>query len=173
MKRLDLDRFAPAGYDWRQELKYFAGGLISAFLYSLRYLGRLRNGYEALYTTSPLTGKRVLRGDLMMTNFCDLIDNCLLAFPLVALMMAVFGVLHYAYHRRGSRSDYTMRRLPDPWEMHRRCLTIPVCTVLICLITEFAMLLVYYGIYMLVTPPECLTPGQWERIWSMEIGFWR
>lgn len=169
MKRLDLDRFAPVGYDWRHELRYFAGGLIAALLYSLGFPVRLSSARNLLYVTSPLTGKRVLREGMMMQDFAELIGKCLLAFPLVALMMAVFGVLHYASHRRGSRSDYTMRRLPDPWELHRRCLTIPVCSVLICLIAGFAMLLVYYGIYMLTTPPECLTPGQWAKLWTMEV----
>lgn len=172
-RRLDLERFAPVGYDWRQELKYFAGGLIGAFVYSLRYVFRLRNDYINLYYISRTTGERILRGDIMMRNFCDIIDNCLLAFPLVALVMALFAALHYVYHRRGSRSDYTMRRLPDRWEMHRRCLTIPVCAVLICLIAGFVMLLIYYGIYMLVTPEQCLTPGQWEKLRTMELGLWR
>ena len=165
-KRLDLDRFAPVGYDWRQELKYFAGGLIGAFLYSLPFLYHLSNARSLLYRTSALTGQRVLREGMVMPDFAELIGKSLLAFPLVALMMVIFGVLHYAYHRRGSRSDYTMCRLPDRREMHRRCLIIPVCTVLICLIAGFAMLLVYYEIYMLATPPECLTPGQWEKLWT-------
>lgn len=166
MKRLDLDKYSPAGYDWRQELKYFAGGLISALLYSLGFLYRLGNARNLLYITSPLTGKRVLREGMLMQDFAELLGRSLLAFPLVALMMAVFGALHYAYHRRGARSDYTMRRLPDRWELHRRCLTIPACAVLICLIAGFLMLLVYYGIYMLATPPECLTPGQWAKLWT-------
>ncbi len=165
MKRLDLDRFAPVGYDWRQELRYFAGGFIAAFLYSLRFIVRLKDARNMLYITSHLTGQRVLREGMLMQDFAELIDKCLLAFPLVALVMALFGALHYAFHRRGSRSDYTLRRLPDRWEMHRRCLTIPACTALICLIAGFAMLLVYYEIYMLTTPPECLTPGQWEKLW--------
>lgn len=168
-RRLDLERFAPVGYDWRQELKYFAGGLIGALLYSLRYVYRLNSALSRLYVTSPLTGKRVLREGMLMQDFAVLIYKCLLAFPLMALVMAMFGVLHYAYHRRGSRSDYTMRRLPDRWEMHRRCLTIPVCTVLICLIAGFLMLLIYYGIYMLATPEQCLTPGQWGKLWTMEV----
>ncbi len=169
MKRLELERFAPVGYDWRGELRYFAGGLIAAFLYSLRFLIRLKDAQNLLYRTSSLTGQRVLREGMLMPDFAELIDRCLLAFPLVALMMVFFGVLHYAYHRRGCRCDYTMRRLPDPWELHRRCLTIPVCTVLICLIAGFVMLLIYYEIYMLTTPPECLTPGQWAKLWTMEV----
>lgn len=168
MKRLDLDRFAPVGYDWRQELKFFAGGLISAFIYSLRFLIRLRSARNMLYITSHLTGKRFLREGMMMEDFAVVLGVSLAAFPMVAMMMAVFGVLHYTCHRRGSRADYTMRRLPDRWELHRRCLTIPACTVLICLLAAFALLLVYYGIYMLATPPECLTPGQWAKLWTME-----
>lgn len=165
MKRLELDRYAPVGSDWRQELKYFAGGLAAALLYSLRFPLRLRDAYELLYRTSPLTGTRVLRQGALMPDFAELIDRCLLGFPLAALMMAVFAALHYAYHRRGARSDYTMRRLPDRWELHRRCLAIPVCAVVLCLALWAAMLLAYFGIYMAVTPEPCLTPGQWAKIW--------
>lgn len=169
-RRLDLERYAPVGYDWRRELKFFAGGLIGAFLYgTLRYGLRLRSAYDSLYYLSRTTGQRILREGVVMEDFAVLIDRCLSAFPLIALMMAFFAVLHYAYHRRGSRSDYTMRRLPDRWEMHRRCLAIPVTTALICLIAGFAMLLIYYGIYMLVTPEQCLTQGQWAKIWTMEV----
>lgn len=168
-RRLDLEKYAPVGYNWRQELKYFAGGLTGSFLYSLRFPLRLRSAWESLYFYSRVTDERVLRSGAVMEDFAALIDKCLLAFPLIALCTAFFAALHYAYHRRGCRSDYTMRRLPDRWEMHRRCLTIPVCTALICLIAGFVMLLIYYEIYMLVTPEQCLTPGQWERLWTMEV----
>ena len=169
-RRLELEKYAPVGYDWRHELRFFAGGLIGALLYSLlRYGFRLRSAYDSLYYLSRTTGEKILREGVIMEDFAVLIDKYLLAFPLMALMLAFFAVLHYAWHRRGSRSDYTMRRLPDRWEMHRRCLTIPLCTALICLLAGFAMLLGYYGIYMLVTPEQCLTPGQWARIWTMEV----
>lgn len=172
-RRLDLEKYAPPGYDWRRELKLFVGGLSSAFGYSLmRYGPRLRHEYDSLYYISRTTGEKILREDAQMASFALIVRGCLNLFPVIALAMACFAALHYAYHRRGSRSDYTMRRLPDRWEMHRRCLTIPLCAALITLLAGIIVCLAYFGIYMLVTPEECMLGGrenQWWIFWNVII----
>lgn len=168
-RRLDMERLSPAGYNMRMELKYFAGGLIVSFVYSLNYVFRFLSARRSLYYYLRTTGEWVLREGAVMKDFAALLGSSLLLFRVLALCMALTAALHYAYHRRGSRSDYLMRRLPDRWEMHRRCLTIPVCTALISLTAWFALLLIYYGLYMLATPGQCLAPGQWAKLWTMEV----
>lgn len=168
-RRLDLERFAPAGYNMPMELKYFAGGLTVSFAYSLSYVFRFFSARRSLYYYLRTTGEWVLREGAVMEDFAVLLGGSMLMFRVLALGMALTAALHYAYHRRGSRSDYLMRRLPDRWEMHRRCLTVPVCTVLISLAAWFVLLLIYYGLYMLATPVQCLAPGQWAKIWTMEV----
>jgi uncharacterized membrane protein YqhA len=88
-------------------------------------------------------------------------------FLILALCMLALIVYHYAYHYQGSKSIYLMKRLPNRWEMHRRCITLPLLAALICLIAAIAFLLIYFGIYMVFTPKECLTLGQWQKIWSV------
>ena len=71
---------------------------------------------------------------------------------------------HISYFQ-DSKSIYTMRRLPSVWELHRRCLTLPVCGMVIGLGTAFVLILLYYNVYIGLTPEICLTPGQWQKIW--------
>ena len=68
------------------------------------------------------------------------------------LLLAAKVISHYRYYRRGVRADYTMRRLPDWREYHRRALALPlfglVGTVLVYLIALGVCIAVYY----LITP---------------------
>ena len=82
-----------------------------------------------------------------------------------SLCLVLLAAYHYAYHRQGSKSIYLMRRLPSKLELHRRCLTLPIAGILIALLTAFLLLLIYYAVYMNVTPAECLMPGQWQKLW--------
>ena len=164
-----LGRRAPMGYDCVREFRAFLAGLAVSFLYSLRYVIHLFNSRSWLFQYSAATGQRMLRQGAVMEDFAVLVDGCMTLFPALALCMALTAVWRYAWHWRGSRSIYTMRRLPDRWELHRRCLAVPVCTVLISLALGFAVFMIYYGIYFLATPGQCLAPGQWERIWTMEV----
>lgn len=64
----------------------------------------------------------------------------------------------------GAKSIYLMGRLPDRWELHRRCLTLPLGWLLSAVLLPVLTLLVYYGIYYLITPAACLRPGQLAKL---------
>ena len=102
-----------------------------------------------------------------MPDFTEILDRSLWGF-LVAIIaaLALIGV-HYACHYQDSKSIYTMRRLPNRWELHRRCLTLPLLAAAVYLILAFVILLIFYAVYMNLTPDVCLTPGQWQKIWSV------
>ena len=69
----------------------------------------------------------------------------------------VFTVVYfYFYHYQDSRSIYTMKRLPDRWELWRRCLTLPFWTVIISGVLVLLLTGVYYLIYLKCTPAGCL-----------------
>ena len=102
-----------------------------------------------------------------MPDFVTLLGHYLIGFLLVALCMLAIVAYHYLYHRQGSKSIYTMRRLPDGMVLHRRCWTLPVLMALASLLAAFVLLMIYYAIYMFVTPDACLTPGQWQKLWSV------
>ena len=62
-----------------------------------------------------------------------------------------------------------MRRLPDPWELHRRCLTLPLLAAGLSLLCGAAFFFLYFGIYLAATPAQSLAPGQWQKIWSVML----
>lgn len=165
MKKPDLARWAPPGLNLKPEKQFFVIGILCAVLYSfvffIRYTGALSNlyGYEF--------GRRVLLPGAVMPDLYVLLENCWAGFAVLAACMLALIVYHYAYHRQGSKSIYLMRRLPNRWELHRRCLTLPLAAVLVCLLTALSLLLLFYGIYAAFTPKECLTPHQWQKLWSV------
>lgn len=165
MKQLDLQRLVPPGVNARQELTWMLVGWALSFVYSLGFAMRLAQELSALYRVTG--GKRVLRIDAVMPDFAGLLGSHLYGFLLVALCMLAIVAYHYLYHRQGSKSIYTMRRLPDGMELHRRCWTLPVLMALASLLAAFVLLMIYYAIYMFVTPESCLTPGQWQKLWSV------
>lgn len=165
MKRLDLQRLVPPGVDARQELRWLLGGWALSFVYSLGFVIRMVQERSMLYRVAG--SGRVLRTGVAMPDFAGLLGRHLYGFLIVALCMLAIVAYHYLYHRQGSKSIYTMRRLPDGMELHRRCWTLPVLMALASLLAAFVLLMIYYVAYMLVTPKSCLTPGQWQKLWSV------
>lgn len=163
MKRLNMERLAPAGLNVPAECRAFGLGLVISILYSLIFLFRYAQAREALFEWT-LRGKALKEG-AMMVNFGDLMDGLLLGFIVLALSMAGVAVYHYIYHYQGSRSIYVMRRLRSRRELLRRCLAMPVMGAVSSGLIAFVLVLLYFGVYMLFTPKACLQPGQWSQLW--------
>lgn len=163
----DLSRYAPPGMDIKVEKRVMGWGMTFSALFSLSFFLRFSDGLKRLYWNNG--AGRTLKANAVMPDFAQLLGGALLGFLILALCMAAFIPIHYAYHHQGSKSVYLMRRLPDRWERHRRCWTLPLCAVLLCLAAAFVLLLIYFAVYMLATPKACLTPGQWRKIWSVRI----
>lgn len=163
--KLDLSRFAPPGWNLETEKRIFGWGMALSTLFSMSYIINFLSERQALYWK---IGTEVqLRPDAVMPDFVDVLHPLLMGFPLLALCLAAFIPLRYAYHHQGSKSIYLMRRLPDRWERHRRCWTLPLLGIAACLLAAFILLLIYYAIYMAATPEACLTPHQWQKIWRV------
>ena len=77
----------------------------------------------------------------------------------------MFVIYHYSYHFKGSKSIYLMRRLPDRWELHRRCLTLPIAMAVFFLLMGFVMLLLFFWAYFAAVPAQYIQPDQWAKIW--------
>lgn len=163
MKKLDLSRYAPPGINVRSEWQGYVAGLTVAVAYSMIYLLRYFNAREYLYEWT-LKGRQ-LREGAVMPDFAELMDGLLLVFVAIALTMIGLAVYHYIYHRIDTKSYYVMRRLPNRWELHLRCLTLPLAGLLICGAAALIVIAIYYWIYMGCTPEECLMPGQWAGFW--------
>lgn len=83
-------------------------------------------------------------------------------FTLLFLGAALLAFVNYSNFRNGSKSVYLMRRLPDRWEYHRRCLALPLMTILAGLVSIPILIGLFYAIYLHATPEQCLQPDQWE-----------
>ena len=83
-------------------------------------------------------------------------------FPFLFLAAVILAFVNYSGFRNGSKSVYLMRRLPDRWEYHRRCLTIPLLAILAGLVSIPLLIGIFYAIYLHATPEQCLQPNQWE-----------
>ena len=165
---LRLDRWAPPGISVPAELKCIGAGLGGSALFSWFFLTKWQDAKERLY--SGPSNARILIEGAIMPDFDDILGPYLYGFFIVALCMLALAVWHYSYHHQGgSNSAYLMRRLPDRWEWHRRCLAIPVTAALLSLLLAFLFLCLYYWVYMTFTPSICLTPDQWQKIWSVRI----
>lgn len=165
--KIDLSRHVPPGLEPRPQLRVLSWGLALSLGYSAFFFGRFADAKDMLYTGNGLSGKRRLLPGAIMEDFAFLLDGALDGFLVSALCMLAFGVYYYLYHHQGSKSVYLMRRLPQPWERHRRCLALPLSCACLALLAAFFVLLAYYWYYMVNTPAQCLQPGQWQKIWRI------
>ena len=159
-----LERIMPPGASLRPVGETFFWGLAAASVYSWIFLARLANERDKLFYTD-MFGDEHLIENAVMPDFVYLIQGCLLLFYILAAVMLVFIVFNYMYYRRGTKSIYTMRRLPNKWEIHKRSIILPVLAALAVLAAAFVTLMIHYGWYMLITPDECLVSGQLAKLW--------
>lgn len=171
MLKHKLTHHLPPGVDLERELAWFEGGIFVSLLYSLGFLLRYANEYQSLFLWNG--SEKVLDTSAVMPDFIQILGGSLSGFLVLALCMAATAAYHYSYHFQGSKSIYLMKRLPNRWELPRRCLTLPVLGIITCLGIALLLLLIYYAVYMLFTPRACLAPQQWHKIWSVLRGVGR
>ncbi len=159
-RRLDLSPLVPPGYDWKRPLYWLLAACGLGLLYSLRFLADWGRARDSLFQNG------LLRPDAVMPDFSALFRPVGGYFAAVALAFLLAGVvLLAAYGRRGARSDYTMRRLPQRFERLRRLTALPALACLATLLLGFLLMLLYFLIYMKRTPAVCIPPEQWAKIW--------
>ena len=163
-----LESHVPLGVNLEQELRWFAYGAIASLLYSLGFLFRYVGEYQSLFLWDGIS--RVLNPSAVMPDYVQILGGSLNGFLVLALCMVALAIYHHAYHYQGSKSIYLMRRLPDRWDLPRRCITLPLLGILACLCVALLLVLIYYAIYMVFTPSACLAPQQWQKIWGALLG---
>lgn len=160
----DPTRYVPAGISWQKEL-----GKLGIWLGVCAVWGFMTFLMQYLPDQSDLMewveGERFLIPGSVMSDFHESMNLVLLLFPMACLYLVWTAVAYYQYHREGSMSIYLMRRLPDRWELHRRCLVFPFAGLVLCGIAAFLTVVLCYIYYMVATPEVCLTPGQWQKYW--------
>lgn len=158
-----LSHYTPPGYSLTAESNIYILGMLFSTLFSFTFLYKLFDKIAELY--EPYPNQNQLIPGAVMPDFIEILDDSLIGFILLAFCILIFIVVRYAYYYQGSKSIYLMHRLPNRYERHHRCITLPVSAAVSCLIAAFILLLIYYLIYIAATPKVCLTPDQWQKIW--------
>ena len=162
MSKLEkLARWVPPGFPLKRELTFYGWAAALSLLWSLRYLPLLSAAKTTMSTPENMS--------YTAPDFLFLVTNtrCLLLYKLSLLLPLVFLLRHYAYHYRGSRSVYLMRRLPDHREFRRRCLALPLAALACFILLAAANVLLYFGLYYLVMPDANIPPNQWKTLWRV------
>ena len=171
-KTYDISRLAPPGYNYKAELKVFLWLVIAAAAYSLLFFDALGNEISRLYTHYS-DGTKVLRYNRVCEDFADIADGWFRLFPLASLVMLLSSGLHYLYFFMGSKSIYTMRRLPTRGETLRRTVVLPLLCAAATMLVALGLLLLYYLIYHLSVPRSHIVRGQWDLLMDWLLGGWR
>jgi len=151
-----LARYAPAGFPLSQEIKIYLTAFGISVLYSFGFIIRYLNARAELFEIT-ITGQKILITGAKMPEMTALIHDAFLGFFLMILLAGAGIVYHYLFHKQGSKSIYLMRRLPNPFELHKRCITLPLLGIILSLLAALLLFLLYYGIYIIFTPSICLT----------------
>lgn len=161
---MKFEKWVPVGISAAKERWWLLSGAGVPLLMGLGFLIRYANAYQNLYRT--VNGHRELIDGVKIQDFAELLHPMpVLSLAGGALVMLGLLVYHWLYHYQGSRSIYLMRRLPQRFELTRRCLTVPLVEVLVCLAVTLVLVLLFYWLYHSVTPDVCLRPRQWQKLW--------
>ena len=158
-----MEGHVPPGLDWRAECRWAAVGLILGALWSaIVFLYRLDGALDLLYEW--VNRQRFLVESRTIAPFPELLYLTMAGFLLGIVLTVPLACYHYACHYLGSRSIYLMRRLPDGWELWRRCLTVPVLLAVLCLGAIELLTILYFLVFLLLTPPPCLPAEPWRQL---------
>lgn len=159
-----VENLAPPGIGTDREVGGFFSGLVVALFFSFGFFGRYSEARAGLFHIQ--NGKRILMEGAVMPQFSEILGNSLNSFFLYGGIMLFVVIWHYVYYYQGgSKSIYVMKRLPNRWEIHKRAWLLPLLAAVVVVIAAFAVLIVYFEIYMIATPEQCILPGQWQGIW--------
>ncbi|MBP3371679.1 MAG: hypothetical protein J6L88_04045 [Clostridia bacterium] len=164
-KRFDLTRHAPLGMNVNSQFTTYITLFVLATLYSFFYFNRFSNHLEWLYEWSR--SAKVLIEGAVMPDFVELLEDALTWFWAAAGVCLLQIPFNYRHHYRETKSIYLMKRLPKKFELHRRCLTLPILGAGIMVLFSFVLLLLYFWYYMAKVPSQCMQPDQWAKIWSV------
>lgn len=160
MKIFDPKRHLPVGWDWEHLRTNLLWGHCFSTLTMLAFLKRYTDAREALYACTQQPDGTLL-WTLVPTRTMVPFSQLMAGLPYLGmgcfLVMMAFQVWrYYARHTQGSMSIYTMRRLPDKWELHRRCWMQPMLSAIAELLLFAALTGLCWLVWRFATPAACL-----------------
>ena len=145
------DRLVPPGMNGRREAGQLAAGLTAALVWSAAaFLVPFLQDYERLMWVRAA-----------FDPFDRLLRSALVPFALIAGWMLAMALVHILSHYQESRSIYLMRRLPDRWELWRRCLALPLAGLAIALVLALGLSVLYFWLYQTYALINLESQGRW------------
>lgn len=148
------EAYFPPGYEYEWEWKGAAALLGVGAAFSLMFFRNLYGAAEILYIDTDRG--RVVSEGAAAASFGQLISNHWGLYLPFFLFLTAMIIYHYTYYFRGTRSIYLMRRLPGRGAVFKSCAAGPLLGMGTGLAGLALLYLLYYGIYLLVIPGECL-----------------
>lgn len=148
------EKLFPPGYEyeWERNSVVLLFGIGVGL--SLQFFGRLYQAAEVLYEYTDR--RRVLREDAIAASFGHLVTGHWGLYVPLVLFLTAMMIYHYSYYYRVTRSIYLMRRLPRRGVVFKSCVMGPLTGLGMAAVVLALLYLLYYGIYVLVIPGECL-----------------
>ena len=145
-----LNDLLPPGADARGELiKSAAFAAVFLLFWSMTFFAAYANAYNALFTV--IGNEKFLMGDAVMASFSSLMRGRFAGFWVYLIAMLTGVIWNYLTFIR-SHSIYVMKRVRDPLELHRRCLSLPLLSLAAGIFLIFLLIGLYAVFYRLVTP---------------------
>ena len=153
--KINLNRFVPLGIDGVTEGKWILTGLgASAIAALVNFSVRYSDAHAQLYRQGM--GMKKLIPGRVIASFPQILLGCDIGFILLCIAMVMLAAYHYTYHSQGSKAIYLMRRLPSRFELHIRCLGLPVAGAVSAMALLGLLTVLFYLIYYFCTPAQCL-----------------
>ena len=171
MKKYRLNDLVVPWGNGEQQRNAVVGSLILAVAVSgLTFWARLQEHTSSLY--DKFTGVYIPDASMptytwLMGPEASLLNLPVFApFSLLATAMVFLAVWNDLGFYRETKSIYLMKRLPNRWERHRRCLALPLMTLLACVVLVPGLTWLFYQLYLHIPPAEAIPPDHLEGFWA-------
>ena len=160
-----LADLVPPGAKFKRDL-----GLLALWFALLVLLGsflifliRYENARERLY--EDVLGRRLLRSGAQIDPLAEILSGTFRLAAVYGILPFVNIAANYMAFYRESKSIYRMRRIPDRWELPRRCAAVPLIGLAAGLILTAILICLCNLIYFKATPPQCSPAGEHFLFW--------
>ncbi|MBP3318471.1 MAG: hypothetical protein J6K94_00535 [Ruminiclostridium sp.] len=167
MKKWKLHELVPPWVDGKKHVdRLYTGLLFSAILSCMGFVFRMYIGWQQYHSYVQVFPDTRMDDFYAMTIFPFLYVSIFFGFVLTSFAAVILAISYYRGFRQGSEALYLMRRLPDRWELARRCLALPLLTIASCVLSILLLTLIFFGFYALITPEGAMGPDQWKLLWD-------
>lgn len=156
MKFFDEKRHLPPGWDWDNTKALLAWlhslSPLTLLIFTGRYFDARSALYEIIQNANGTVTRHLVEGRQMLPFWELMTGSPLWGLWIFLALMIAQGLRHRRFFTQGSMSIYTMRRLPDKWELHRRCWTVPVLSAVAELLIFAVGIILCWLLWRFATP---------------------